>query len=67
MSWNYRVMKHTSDDASWYGLHEVFYDGDKVSYTANPAFVSDSLEELKDVYEMIGESFKKPILDFKDE
>lgn len=31
MTWNYRIMRHVEpDDAHWYAVHEVYYDGDGV-------------------------------------
>lgn len=52
---------------TWYGIHEVFYHENKIGYTANPIdLTADSVEDLESAYRMIGEAFKKPILDYKE-
>jgi len=79
MSWNYRVMKHVDknplhhknteipETETWYAIHEVYYHENKVGYTTNPIPLSaDTIEDLESVYRMIGEAFKKPILDYKE-
>jgi hypothetical protein len=65
------VTKHQLKDLpatyTWYGIHEVFYHENKVGYTANPIdLTADSVEDLESAYRMIGEAFKKPILDYKE-
>lgn len=65
MSWNYRIMSHNKE---YYAVHEVYYDSDnKVNgYTSMPInVIADTPEELKSVYKMIGEAFKKPILEYE--
>lgn len=52
---------------TWYGIHEVYYHENKVGYSANSMPLSaDSVEDLESTYKMMGEAFKKPILDYKE-
>lgn len=70
MSWNYRVVKHTSENfgvvEDYYKIHEVFYNK-----SGNIHLWSDSVEphglskeELKQDLHMMLEAFDKPILMF---
>ena len=47
MSWNYRIMKETSEIGDTFHLREVFYDDDGKprEYTA-PFMMGDSVEDL---------------------
>lgn len=64
--WNYRIIKHTD---STFGIYEVFYsDAGKVEmYSSDPCgFVSDSLDEMRDVLKMATEALSKPVLSIED-
>ena len=41
MSWHYQIIKHKD----WYGLHEVFLEGDEVSWTEEPISFVSSIDE----------------------
>lgn len=73
MSWNYRIIKHTSGKfgivEDYYEIHEVYYhkSGDihvwsKDSIDAHGA----DIEELKQDLYMMLEAFNKPILTIED-
>lgn len=76
MVWNYRVIMKTSYMLSGekqveYGIYEAYYDDhdkDKVtSWSANPvAIYGETLEELKQVYEIYGLALSKPVLIWDD-
>ena len=67
MSWNYRIIKSKDIDGSnYYQVHEVFYDEDGVANgcTENAITpVGNTVEELKRVFEMILNSFDKPVIE----
>jgi len=61
--WNHRVMrtKHV-DDYMTYGIHEVYYRGDKViGWTDTPVDIAE--ESLKDLKSTLKEACKLPVLD----
>ena len=68
MTWNYRVVKKKYNDYVSYGIHEVFYDdnGNIEGCTEEPIDVSaDSLEELKEVYNMMAEAFEQEVVEYE--
>lgn len=72
MPWNYRVFRHqyTKDGKCYYAIHECYYDKDgKVNGWTERAIepYGDTVEELQDVLEMMGEAFSKPVLEYHDD
>jgi hypothetical protein len=69
MTWQYRVMRRefplrAKRKEVVYGIHEV-YTSPK-GWTADPVEPhGETLEELKKDFEMMGEAFKLPVLDYK--
>ena len=58
---------HAKDPETWYAIHEVYYHENEIGYTTNPIpLVADSIEDLESIHKMIGDAFKKPILDYKE-
>ena len=70
MSWNYRVVQHKDEpfkgipQDDWYGIHEVYYDGDDKpkSVTVHPFGLN--VEELRSCIDMMLSAFEKPVLDY---
>ena len=68
--WNYRIFRHTKDGEEWFAIHECYYDeNNKVTgwTTRQIDPYGDSVEELKDVLEMMYEALDKPVLEYDDE
>ncbi len=69
MKWNYRVVKLDAGDEEdygpWYEICEVFYEGDKpMGHTASGVAINGaSIEELREVLELMLKCLDKPILD----
>ena len=68
--WNHRVIRTITpqthmDDCITYGIHEVYYRGDKViSWTDTPIeIVEESLKDLKTTLKNMLEACKLPVLD----
>jgi hypothetical protein len=67
-TWNYRIVKELMGDEVVYSIREVFYEDDEESepefYVSIEDFglTADSLEELKDMYEKMGDAFKQSVL-----
>lgn len=50
MTWNYRVIRTTSGNKKWLGLHEVYYDGKKVrTWTEEPIIIVDEDEGVEGI------------------
>ena len=73
--WNNRIIKHEKDGATWYSVHEAFYneDGSIYAYTDDPiSIVGETEEEAVEQAEQILRDIKdKPVLvaselEFKD-
>lgn len=73
MSWNYRVVQHKDEpfkgipQDDWYGIHEVYYDGDDKpkSVTVEPVHPFGlNVEELRSCIDMMLSAFEKPVLDY---
>tara|TARA_R100000278_G_scaffold51752_1_gene43723 strand:+ start:162 stop:398 length:237 start_codon:yes stop_codon:yes gene_type:complete len=73
--WNNRIIKHEKDGATWYSVHEVFYneDGSIYAHTDDPiTIVGETEEEAVEQAEQILRDIKdKPVLvgselEFKD-
>lgn len=64
MSWNYRTVRCTESDAVFYEIKEVYYNeqGLPNGYCDADLF-GETLEELKDVFDMMKLALEKPILD----
>jgi hypothetical protein len=73
MTWNFRIVNKDGN----LGIHEVFYDGEPCAFrgldcvcvatsvTVDPIDVTgENLEDIKDYYNMMGEAFDRPILDY---
>lgn len=69
MTWNYRVMRHTTDDGdeTWDAIHEVYYDENrKVTYwTEHPATIISEPDQINDMLDMVMMAVAKPILCFE--
>ena len=68
--WNHRVMMTVTpifhmDDSITYGIHEVYYRGDKViGWTDTPVeIVEESLKDLKKTLKNMLDACKLPVLD----
>ena len=67
-TWNYRIVKEIMGDDIVYSIREVFYEDDKESepefYVSIEDFglTANSLDELKDMYEKMGDAFKQSVL-----
>lgn len=71
MSWNYRIIRRTYDEygVETYTIHSVHYNekGDPTLVSTEPSSVmGQTLEELKDDFDMQRVAFGKPILDYED-
>ena len=64
--WNNRIIKHEKDGATWYSVHEVFYneDGSIYAHTDDPiTIVGETEEEAVGQAEQILRDIKdKPVL-----
>ena len=64
--WNNRIIKHEKDGATWYSVHEVFYneDGSIYAHTDDPiTIVGETEEEAVEQAEQILRDIKdKPVL-----
>jgi hypothetical protein len=59
MHWNYRIIRHDDDKHSWFGLHEVFYDGSISGWTENPiTFVCDADEGTEGITDALNHALK---------
>jgi hypothetical protein len=70
MGWNYRVLRCSTQYDEWfYGIHEVYYDGDMPSgHSVKEARVGGhSILELRDVLKMMSAALDKPVLEFNPE
>ena len=70
--WNYRIVNTKSENngEDWYCLQEVFYTNRKPSGYGDPCTGSESMESLREVWEMMGKAMTLPPLqeeDFKGE
>lgn len=69
MTWNYRIVKTTSEDGDRYAIHEVYYDanGNPTSHTVEPACpIGETLEELQVEMERYQKAMGKPVLNGSD-
>lgn len=67
MTWSYRIMRHKTKEGTFYGLHEVIYDGRKKLYTEALDGLYDSPKELIESLEMKladAKKYRKKILPF---
>ena len=68
-TWNYRIVKTKGSLYDEYEIREVFYDE-----IGNPTFCIDepscpygeTIEELKEDYELMKKAFDKPVLNYED-
>ena len=69
--WNYRVVR--TPDETWgagefeYGIHEAHYNSDEevIAVTETPVAVSsNSLEDLRRVFELMALALEKPVIAF---
>jgi len=68
MSWNFRIIRHVTNDEPWLAIHEVFYDDDMNphSCTQDPVTVVGADEaEVKWYLEKMAEALEKPIIDYQ--
>lgn len=64
MNWNYRLMRVITETEETYSIHEVYYDGDKISsWTESPSFpLGESLEEFVIDFGHYKAAIDKPII-----
>jgi hypothetical protein len=75
MSWNYRLMRFPvpaehSETGYWHAVHEVYYNenGEPHGHTERKVGVGgDTPEEVRQAYELMGQSFSKPILHYSED
>lgn len=46
--WNYRIIRHRTKGATWYGLHEVYYrkNGKPYLWAEEPDATGDTVKDL---------------------
>ena len=63
--WNYRLVKEITDYEDYISLCEVYYDEQKRPAMYCQATIGgDTIDEAKEVYQMIKEAFKAPVLTY---
>jgi hypothetical protein len=70
MPWEYRIIKRTNGEETWYAIYEVYYNKKKEIYaiSKNPNWpLGSNLDELEDSLKMFMKALKKPILDYNME
>ena len=68
MTWNYRIIKKTLPGGEgYYGIHEVFYEDKKPVMVTEDGIApyGESEQELLGHYELMGEAFRAPVLDYE--
>ena len=71
--WNNRILRHKSESGDWFGIHEVYYDDDKVpnGWTLEPkAPFGETVEELIEHLKQLlndAERSKDDVLDYDAE
>jgi len=69
MSWNYRVVKKTTEGVTWYGIHEVYYDekGRPDMCTQDTiGLQEESIEDLEFIINKTREALSHPVLDYEE-
>lgn len=62
--WNYRVVRTATPEGTLLGIHEVYYRGEEVGWTAEPvAPVDESLAGLRDVLDRMLIALELDVLD----
>jgi hypothetical protein len=66
--WNYRIVNTKSENGGedWYCLQEVFYTDGKPAGYSDPCTGSESMESLREVWEMMGKAMTLPPLQEED-
>lgn len=63
MTWDHRVMRR---EDGFLEIHEVYYEGEKVSWTENATYpCGETLEEVRLDLERMLRCLEKPILDYE--
>lgn len=70
---NYRLLKHESENGDWYAIHEVYYNdaGKPVLCTAEPVNVQvppgcpEPKEDVEETLRLMSEALNKTILNYK--
>lgn len=66
MTWNFRIIFHDTDEYTWYGVHEVYYNQNDgiYAYTKEAMDLTNETEkELKEYIDMIQRDVNRsPIL-----
>jgi len=68
-TWNYRIVNLKSENGGddWYCLTEVCYDmNDKPTGYSTPCLGSDSMEGMRNVWDMMGEAMVLPPMQEED-
>ena len=68
-TWNYRVVKRTTEHETFYAIYEVYYDeeGNVIACTVNPVpCFGEDLSELEAAHVLMAEAFSKPTLNYDD-
>ncbi len=60
--WNNRIIKHEKDGATWYSVHEVFYNEDGSIY----AYTEDAITIIGETGEEAVEQVEQILRDIKD-
>ena len=60
--WNNRIIKHEKDGATWYSVHEVFYNKDGSIY----AYTEDAITIIGETEEETVEQAEQILRDIKD-
>lgn len=65
MSWNYRILRYPDEGyGETYEIVEAYFDTpEHVTGWCEATVTSDSLEGLREVYDMMVEAFDKPVFD----
>ena len=61
MTWNYRVLRHVDSGMEYYGLHEVYYNGDGsiAAWTEDSILVGEDFGEIAKAVKMIANDLEK--------
>jgi len=63
--WNYRLVKEISEYEDYISICEIYYDEQKrPALYCHATLGGDSVDEVKEVHNMVKEAFKAPVLTF---
>lgn len=68
MKWTYRIVQTEYEGETMVDIREVYYDDEGRPAMHGTAEVGgEDLDELREVYEWIGEAFNKPVLRYPED